>query len=69
MTNIQQVGDLQELTAAELDAVGGAWSIGSSGDGGISFEFGDYAGTIWTDGAAIATSRDGRLQHVRFYRW
>ncbi|KGJ12107.1 hypothetical protein EQ718_16730 (plasmid) [Paracoccus versutus] len=69
MTTVQhQSRDLRELTSAELDAVGGAWSIGSSGDGGISFEIGNYSGTVWTDGAAIGTTRNGQYQ-VTYYRW
>lgn len=68
MTSIQQGGELHELTAAELDAVGGAWSIGSSGDGGISFEIGGYSGTVWSDGAAIGSTKNGQFQ-VSYYRW
>lgn len=69
MTTVQhQSQDLRRLTSAELDAVSGAWSVGSSGDGGISFEFGSYSGTVWSDSAAIATTKDGVLT-VRFYRW
>lgn len=64
-----QRGPLRELNAAELDAVGGAWSIGSSGDGGLSFELGNYSGTVWGDGAAISTSRNGQWVQTRYYRW
>lgn len=64
-----QPHQMRELTSAELAAVGGAWSIGASGDGGISFEFGNYSGTVWTDGAAISTHRNGQWLQTRYYQW
>lgn len=64
-----QPQQMRELSLSEIDAVGGAWSIGSSGDGGIAFEFGNYSGTVWGDGAAISTSRNGQWVQTRYYRW
>lgn len=64
----QHAQPMRELTSSEIDAVSGAWSIGSSGDGGISFEIGGYFGTIWSDGAALG-STSGNVTTVRFYNW
>lgn len=70
MTTVQhQTESLRELSATELDAVGGAWSVGSSGDGGLSFEIGGYSGTVWTDGAAVGSRNSNGQFVVRYYRW